>query len=317
MLESFQDTADYHIVRKIAEGGMGSVYEALQRGVEGFEKRVAIKTLLQKFTSSEQLNQMFIQEAKLVADLVHENIVQIYQFNRGAEHYYIVMEYVNGLSLREFIDGHRSKNKRIPKELAVFIASRIARGLAYAHTRLDDYGKPKNIVHRDVSTKNVLITTEGLPKLADFGLALVPSAAELKKKRPIVGNFFYISPEQAQAPEVDFRSDQYALGALLFEMLSNAGIRKAQTKEELIKLAREGKVLWERLPRDTDTEVKAILERCLALDRNERYEATSLLARALEYHIYKSGYGPTIQTLEEYMRGEFPELYRLKSLDAT
>ncbi|OVE80760.1 hypothetical protein BVY04_05060, partial [bacterium M21] len=147
MLSAIKDQYTYHIVRKIADGGMGSVYEAVQDGVDGFQKVVALKTLLPSLCDNTRFIEMFVQEAKLVANLVHENIVQIFQLGKIPEGYYIVMEYVNGLSLHEFIRFHNTVRKSPPPvELCVFLISRIARGLAYAHARTDKNNEPLNIV---------------------------------------------------------------------------------------------------------------------------------------------------------------------------
>ncbi len=214
MLKTLEDNVVFRVVRTIAAGGMGSVYEARQVGAAGFEKRVAIKTILPEFSADQRFVDLFIQEAKLVADLVHENIVQIYQFGFSKRHgYYIVMEYISGLTLAEFIRLTAATHTRVPEELAVFIVSRIARGLAYAHTRVGRSGLPLNIVHRDVCPNNILITTEGLPKLGDFGIAKAATQAVATRG----GKRSYMSPEQATSGQVDGRSDIYSLGLVLFE----------------------------------------------------------------------------------------------------
>ncbi len=311
MLQAIHDQTTYRIVKKIAEGGMGSVYQAIQDGVNGFQKIVALKTLLPKLSSNQRFVDMFIQEAKLVANLVHENIVQIYQLGEMDEGYYIVMEFVHGLSLHEFIRFHTTVTKKtIPRELAIFIASRIARGLAYAHSRKDTYGRPLQIVHRDVCPNNIMITTEGLPKLTDFGIAVV-SAGILESRQQLVGKLTYMSPQQARRESVDHRADIFSLGAVLFEMLAGAKIRFGETEEDHEKMAQNGNVEWQRLPGDLDPDVRDMLETCLQVDPNRRYTSTSELAKGLEYIIYKDGYGPTIQTLEAYLRQQFPYLYRI------
>lgn len=310
MLHAIQDNYTYQIVRKIADGGMGSVYEAVQHGVDGFQKIVAIKTLLPKLSENRKFVDMFVQEAKLVANLVHENIVQIYQLGRMPEGYYIVMEYVHGLSLHEFIRFHNSVLHQLPPvELCVFISSRIARGLAYAHSRVDRYSRPLNIVHRDVCPNNIMITTEGLPKLADFGIAIV-SSDMFQGVQQLMGKLTYMSPQQAQREPVDFRADIFALGAAMFELLTGERIRRGKTEKEFMDLAKSGFIDWTKLPKDIPDEVRDVLQFCLAGDLDGRYESTNDLATSLEYIIYKDGYGPTIQTLEEYLRKHLPYLYR-------
>lgn len=309
MLKAIQDQTTYRIVRSIASGGMGAIYEAVQDGASGFQKTVAIKTLLPQLSDDGKFVAMFVQEAKLVADLVHENIVQIYQLGKSGEGYYIVMEFVHGLSLHDFIRFHGLTRQRLPQPLAVFIAARIARGLAYAHSRVDRQGRPLDIVHRDVCPNNILITAEGLPKLADFGIALVSSQGAGGERRSLVGKISYMAPEQANRQNVDFRADLYGLGAVLFELLSGKGIRDGKSEEAITAMACRGEVHWQDLPPDLPPELAQILRRCLAIRPEERYAQTQQLARDLEYFIYKDGYGPTIQTLEAYLRQNFPYLY--------
>lgn len=306
-MENITDNVELKIVRAIAEGGMGSVYLALQQGVEGFEKTVAIKTLLPDLSDNPAFIGKFIAEAKLVANLVHENIVQIYQLGKSGDSYYFVLEYVNGISLNEFQELHNKLYVQMPHQLAVFIISRIARGLAYAHSRVDAKGEPLNIVHCDVCPHNILITTEGLPKLTDFGIA---KAANHLDDGTVSGKLPYMSPEQASAEDVDFRSDIYSLGIVLFYLLAGKQPRDIDADFNIIlKQAAENKLHWEYLPEHIDPELLGILKKMLEKNPQDRYQSTQELARSLEYHIYKNGYGPTIVTLAEYMKKNFPYLY--------
>jgi eukaryotic-like serine/threonine-protein kinase len=309
-MDAIKSKVRFRIVRKIAAGGMGAVYEALQEGVEGFEKRVAVKTLLPEVCNRPEFVQLFVHEAKLVADLVHENIVQIYQLGHTGKGYYIVMELVRGLPLSRFLRLHVLTETSVPRDLAIFITARIARGLSYAHSRKDQYGTPLNIVHRDICPSNVLMTTEGLPKIADFGIAIATTNFKIVDKDLLWGKAGYMSPEQANRYDIDFRSDIFSLGALFFELLSGRKIRNSNNVRKLVALAKGGVVDWARLPKDVPNAVRDILKRCLALAPEDRYEDTAALARDLEYEIYKDGYGPTIQTLEAYLRDQFPYLYR-------
>ncbi len=302
------DTYRYRIVREIASGGMGTIYEALQLGANGFAKRVAIKTLLPRLAANKRFIDMFIDEAKLVADLVHENIIQIYHLSQTSEGWHIVMEYVNGLSLHDFIRGHSIMPEPLPPKLAVFIASRIARGLAYAHARTSTDGVALNIVHRDVCPNNVLITTEGLPKLGDFGIA--KAANTVTPERGLMGKLYYMAPEQARKEAVDFRADIYSLGLVLFEMLAMRPARRFADEdgEDILHLAEDGRLNWAALPHGLDPELRAILERMLASNPQDRYSDTNEVGYALEYYIYRSGYGPTVVTLEQYLSKHFAAL---------
>ena len=161
----------YEIVRKIFEGGMGIVYEAEQHGAREFVKRVAIKVIRPNFGSQKMFIENFIGEAKLVANLIHTNIVQTYHLGETNGVAFIAMELIRGVNLEQFTHQLADKKRQLPKELAVFITSRIARGLAYAHAKTDKDGRPLGIVHRDVSLKNIMIAFEGDVKVTDFGIA--------------------------------------------------------------------------------------------------------------------------------------------------
>ncbi|MBT3376084.1 MAG: serine/threonine protein kinase [Lentisphaerae bacterium] len=314
MLTHIKDRYMFRIERQIAKGGMGTIYEATQLGAKEFEKKVAIKTVLPALARNERFIEMFIAEGRLVADLVHENIVQIYQLGHCSKAgYYIVMEYVHGLSLHDFIHFHSATHERIPHELAVFITSRIARGLAYAHSRLDGEGTPLNIVHRDICPTNIMITTEGLPKLGDFGIAKAASSTVSANDRILMGKLFYMSPEQAQRIPVDHRSDVYSLGLVLFELLALTRARSKWSKD-ILDAARTGQVDWDALPDNVDPDLLTILRHMLTADPDLRYADTSQVAYELEYFIYREGYGPTVVTLENYLRQNFPFLYMRASV---
>ncbi|QSH41140.1 serine/threonine-protein kinase [Lentisphaerota bacterium ZTH] len=308
MKRKITGSVEYEVIETIAEGGMGTVLKALKKGVEGFEKVVAIKTLLNCYSKDKRFVRKFIEEAKLVADLVHENIVQIYQLDHNKDEYYFVLEYVDGISLYNFMEFHKKLKSALPQELCVFITARIARGLAYAHSRCSADGKPLNIVHCDVCPHNILINSEGLPKLTDFGIA---RAVNMTEDDTVSGKLPFMSPEQANKRKVDFRSDIYSLGTVLFYMLTGGYTsRKLDVKlKEILEQARNNYIDWDRLPDDIDEGIIAILKKMMATDPEDRYQDTSRLARELEYHIYKDGYGPTIVTLAKYMRSEMPAVF--------
>jgi len=302
------DKVEFEIVAKIADGGMGSVYKAQQKGVLGFSKIVAIKTILEELADNNEFVEEFISEAMLVANLIHENIVQIYQLGKVKKEYYFVLEYVDGISLYDFMEFHTRVHLKLPPELGVFIASRIARGLAYAHTRVDAAGRPMNIVHCDVCPHNILINTEGVPKLTDFGIA---RASVRKLDRGIAGKLPFVSPEQIVAgAQLDFHSDIYSLGVVLFFMLAGKLPRAAdKLVRDMVGDIRENVINWDLLPADLDDELKQLLKRMLAKEPADRFASTSDLARELEYYIYKNGYGPTIVTLSTYMKKTLPGIF--------
>jgi serine/threonine protein kinase len=303
---TIKDTVELEITECIAEGGMGAVYKAKQKGAGRFEKTVAVKTLLASLAADKKFVEMFKSEALLVANLIHENIVQIYQLGLYQDKYYFLLEYVDGISLHEFMRFHRKLKIKLPLNLAVFIISRIARGLAYAHSRTGSDGAPLNIVHCDICPSNILINSEGLPKLTDFGIA---RAATVVSDGAVSGKIPYMSPEQAGGGKLDFRSDIYSLGIILFSLLAHKHPRNIDSSfKALLKEARSNIIKWDTLPEriKTDSMLMDILHKMLASKPSDRYQATNQLAKDLEYYIYKDGYGPTIVTLAEYMRKNLP-----------
>ena len=212
----------YEIVRKIFEGGMGIVYEAEQLGARDFVKRVAIKIIRPNFASQKMFIENFVGEAKLVADLIHTNIVQTYQLGEANGVAFIAMELIRGVNLEQFTHQLADKRQTLPKELAVFITSRIARGLAYAHAKTDKNGKPLGIVHRDVSFKNIMIAFEGDVKLTDFGIAKAKGFLTDQEGEVVAGKPDYMSPEQADFQVTDKRSDIFSVGVVLGHLLLGA-----------------------------------------------------------------------------------------------
>ncbi len=305
-LFSIQNELVYEIVRKIADGGMGSVYEAKQLGAQKFVKRVAIKVIRQNYATQESFIQNFIGEAKLVADLIHTNIVQTYHLGRTDEVFFIAMELIRGVNLEQFSQRLRDRAMTLPAELAVFITSRIARGLGYAHSKSDESGKPLGIVHRDVSFKNVMIAFEGDVKLSDFGIAKARGLLQHQEGEVIVGKPEYMSPEQADFRITDSRSDIFSTGILLSQLLLSKNLFRGRTPEES-----RHKILKAPMPnfREHDSRIdqrlNAILNRALARDVDERYPTAGELMYDLEHYIYSKGYGPTNETMGTFIRSVF------------
>ena len=305
-LFTIQDEFRYEIVRKIFEGGMGVVYEAEQRGARDFIKRVAIKVVRANFASQTPFIENFIGEAKLVADLIHTNIVQTYQLGESNGVFFIAMELIRGVNLEQFAQQLFAKHQVLPRELAVFITSRVARGLAYAHAKTDKDGKPLGIVHRDVSFKNIMIAFEGDVKLSDFGIAKARGFLTDQEGEILAGKADYMSPEQADFQITDKRSDLFSAGVVLAHLLLGKNIFKGATAEEsrqriMVQPIPDFRTLDERV----DDRLNEILHRCLTRDIGQRYATADELMYDLEYYIYHEGYGPTNETLGKFIRDLF------------
>ncbi len=211
----------FKLVRKIAEGGMATVYEAEQLGPAGFSKRIALKVIHPRFARRKEFLQLFIDEAKLSANLAHGNVVQIFQLGEIEGDYFITMEFIQGPTLRALIDCHRELTTPIPPALAAYIASRVCRALDFAHHVMDATGQRLDIVHRDVSPGNVMITWDGHIKLADFGIAKAATSIDpAEDGQWLMGKKHYASPEQILGLEVGPSSDVFSLGVVLFELLT-------------------------------------------------------------------------------------------------
>ena len=266
-LFTIQNEFRYDIVRKIFEGGMGIVYEAEQRGAREFLKRVAIKIIRPNFASQKMFIENFMGEAKLVADLIHTNIVQTYQLGEANGVAFIAMELIRGVNLEQFTHQLGEKRRTLPKELAVFITSRVARGLAYAHAKTDKNGKPLGIVHRDVSFKNIMIAFEGDVKLTDFGIAKAKGFLTDKEGEVVAGKADYMSPEQANFQVTDKRSDLFSAGVVLAHLLLGRNIYKGDSAEEsrhrMMNLPIPD---FRALDSRIDDRLNEILHRCLARD---------------------------------------------------
>ena len=305
-LFTIQNEFRYEVVRKIFEGGMGVVYEAAQHGTRDFVKRVAIKVVRPNYASQKTFIDNFIGEAKLVADLIHTNIVQTYHLGEANGVYFISMELIRGVNLEQFAQQLADKRRVLPRELAVFITSRIARGLAYAHGKTDKDGKPLGIVHRDVSFKNIMIAFEGDVKLTDFGIAKAKGFLTDQEGEIVAGKADYMSPEQADFKITDKRSDIFSAGVVLGHLLVGRNVFKGPTAEEsrqriLNMTIPDFHTVDERI----DEPLNEILQRCLTRDLAQRYATADELMTALEYYIYHSGYGPTNETLGRYIRDLF------------
>jgi len=305
-LFTIQTELRYEIVRKIFEGGMGIVYEAEQHGTRNFVKRVAIKVIRQSYANQKTFIENFIGEAKLVADLIHTNIVQTYHLGSTGQLYFIAMELIRGANLEQFMQQLSDKHRPLPLELAVFIVSRIARGLAYAHGKTDRDGRLLGIVHRDVSFKNIMIAFEGDVKLTDFGIAKARGFLQDNEGEVVAGKADYMSPEQASFKITDKRSDIFSAGVVLAHLLLGYNIFKGATPEES-----RDRIMSLPLPnfRTLDTRIddrlNQIIHRALVRDINQRYPDADELLYELEHYIYHTGYGPTNETLGRFIRELF------------
>ena len=294
------------MTRKVAEGGMGLIYEAHQLGAGNFRKVVAVKLIREEYSASEEFQKNFTGEARLVADLIHTNIVQTYHLGQVGGQYFMVMEFVRGVNLEQFLDEHRKLNRPIPIDLAAFIVSRIARGLTYAHVKCDRDGRHLNIVHRDIGPKNVLIAFEGDVKLTDFGIAKALDLMYNEEGKVIAGKDEYLSPEQASYAITDARADLFPLGIVLTELLLGRNIfrsdDRAQSRRNILTMPIPQ---FAKLRPDIEPQLEAIIQRALQSDREKRYQSAYAMLTDLEMFPYTDRYGSTNEKLGVYLKDIF------------
>jgi TonB family protein len=300
----------YLLTEKIATGGMAEVWKARMRGVEGFQKIVAIKKILPHLSDNQDFIEMFVDEAKLAAQLNHNNIIHIYDLGKIQTSYYIAMEYIDGYDLKAILRRGEERGNPMTVELALFIASKLASALDYAHRKKDFEEKEMGLVHRDVSPQNVLVSQEGDIKLCDFGIAKAASKASHTQAGALKGKLQYMSPEQAWGRSIDRRSDVFALATVLFEMLTNRKLFSGDNELSILEQVREARVQPPSLYNDEVTpEIDKIVIKALQKDPANRYQTAGELARDLDAVLYSFKPTPTSADLAIYMhRLSSPEL---------
>jgi serine/threonine protein kinase len=278
----------YKLLERIATGGMAEIFRARLTGAAGVTKPVVIKKILPGYAGNSAFVSMFVNEARIAAGLSHGNIAQVFDFGEVDGQYFIAMEWVDGQPLARVLRRAREKGLyTLPQPLALLIAVEVLEGLAYAHTRLDERGRPLHIIHRDVSPQNVLVSYEGQVKLVDFGIARARLAGlgEADDTR-VKGKYAYFAPEQARGRELDARTDVFAAGVVLYEMLCGRLPFEGRMEDVLRKVALGD---FPR-PRDLNPDLPPALERilltALAVEREQRYATAEAFVEALTRHLH-------------------------------
>jgi serine/threonine protein kinase/tetratricopeptide (TPR) repeat protein/type II secretory pathway predicted ATPase ExeA len=295
----------YKLVEQVGQGGMAEVYLAKSIGAEGLEKTLVIKRIKSEYAEDERFIDMFITEADIAVGLNHPNIVQIYDFGKAEGDYYLAMEYVNGPNLDELLQAGRTAGNLIPIGDAIYVAIEVARGLHYAHQRKDEFGNPLQVVHRDISPQNVLISRDGAVKVVDFGIARATTAAEregLSGDGSVKGKYRYMSPEQARGETLDGRSDLFSLGVVLFEMLAGQPLFSADSESETMKMVQSAVVPdLSSLERDLPAELERVLYQMLERDPDDRYASARELQVDLTKVLYSLGDIHDAMTLSDHI----------------
>ncbi len=303
--------ARYRVIKPLTEGGMAEIFLAVHQGIAGFEKLVVLKKILRKMLERRQVAvTLFLNEAKIAANLNHANIVQTFEVGEHGGDLFIAMEYIHGVDVRRLLRESVLKGSSLPIELVLYIGERVAAALHHAHTAKDLSGRNLNIVHRDVSPSNIIVGFDGQIKLLDFGVA---SAAVGESFDGLIGKFSYMSPEQIQRAALDGRSDVFALGVVLHEMLSRKPLFRREKDAETVRAVLEAPI--PRLPAAVPDDVNAVITRALARNRDERYPDARALQVALEECIRKIGSMPTTEQVARTIEKLFPDQSAAPAID--
>jgi serine/threonine-protein kinase len=303
----------YRVIERLESGGMAEVFRAESEGLQGFRKQVAIKRVLPHLSSKKKFISMFLDEARLSAQLSHSNCVQVFDIGVGDAAFFIVMEFVDGANLKSIFEHLKKNGRDFPVEAAAHIALEICKGLAYAHELTDSSGTPLHIVHRDMSPPNVLITKYGEVKIVDFGLAKANSQLEKSEPGIIKGKFSYLSPEAAMGQDVDARTDIFAVGIILWELLAGQRLFLGDTDFQTVKKVQAAQVpsisqINPKVPAD----LERIIGRALARDPAHRYASARALGVELSKFMFRNGTPVSTFDIEQLARSAIKERSRYR-----
>lgn len=277
----------YRLIRQIAVGGMAEIHLAKTTGIAGFEKYVALKMIHPNFAEDEQFIQMLVDEAKIAVQLTHGNIAQTFDLGRVGETYYITMEFVDGADLYKILRRGSEQDVEMPLDVCAFIGKEIASALDHAHRKKDHIGKPLGIVHRDVSPQNVLISYAGEIKLVDFGIAKATMKARQTAVGVIKGKYYYMSPEQAWGDPIDYRSDIFSAGIVLYEMITGQMLYLEEDLHKLLDMARKAEIAPpSRLRKGVPPQLEKIVMHALQKLPGERYQSAGDFSSDLERFLH-------------------------------
>jgi len=294
----------YRITERVAAGGMAEVFRGVAESMRGFKKNIAIKRILPSLTKNKKFVAMFLDEARLSLSLQHANIVQVFDIGHGEDTYFIVMEYVDGVDLKALLEWRRRINRRVPIAHGLYLVLEICKGLAYAHeVHNPETGEQLGIVHRDISPPNVLISKQGEVKVVDFGLAKATSQVEITDPGVVKGKMSYLSPEAARGEDVDSRADIFAVGILLYELLTGKRLFYGETDYQTVELVRNAKIppIKPQNPQ-VEPELEDIVRKALAKRKEDRYQNANDIQDALAQYAYSRGLKVISRDIAELVR---------------
>ncbi|HEY0711178.1 MAG TPA: serine/threonine-protein kinase, partial [Polyangia bacterium] len=280
----------YTLTERLALGGMAEVFKAKISAAHGFEKQLVIKRILPNLAADRTFVSMFIDEAKLTAQLIHPKIVQVIDFGEVKGQYFIALEFIDGFDALALLRGSAGKQIRLPMPICMFIAMEVLDALDYAHNAKDKEGRPMRLVHRDISPSNVFLARRGDVKLGDFGIAHAQERESKTQAGTLKGKYGYMSPEQVLGGAIDGRSDLFAVGILLAEMLMGRRLFTAPNDLDVLLMVRDGRLdRLDKYARDLPPELNRIVRKALSKDLQQRYQSAAEFRDDLSDLLFQSG----------------------------
>ncbi len=296
----------YEIIKRLAIGGMAEIFLARVEALPGFQKMVVIKRILPQHATKREFIEMFLDEARIAATLQHPNLVQVYDVGLVDGNYFISMEYLHGEDVRAMMKTLVQAGRGLPLEHALNICIGVAAGLHYAHDKIGFDGQPLNIVHRDVTPQNIIVTFEGGVKLLDFGIAKASNRSGETRFGTLKGKVPYMSPEQCRSENLDRRTDVFSLGIMLYELTLGRRLFRAKSEFDVMKKIVDGKITPpSKIDPAYDEGLEAIVMKALAKDREERYQTAAELQHDLEGYIRDKRMYVSATALKQFMESVF------------
>jgi serine/threonine protein kinase len=297
----------YQLLKKLAAGGMAEVYLARQSGLEGFEKLIVVKRILPHLASDEEFVHMFLNEARIAARFNHANIVQIYDLGMIESTYFIAMEYVHGEDLGRVMRKAWNAGTWIPPQLALRVIAQACEGLYCAHTKTDESGRALNVVHRDISPQNILVSFDGGVKIVDFGIAKAADSSSGTRNGTIKGKYAYMSPEQAQGKLVDARTDVFALGLVLYELLTGVRPLKRDTDIQTLQAALACDIEPPSKVASISDTLDPLVMQALTRNADDRYASARDFQLAIEDYLVQNQLAASSVHLSEFCKTLFAD----------
>ena len=301
---------DYMLLEQIATGGMAEVYRARAEGLAGFAKIVVVKHLIRPLMDDQEIVDLFVSEAKIAVELMHVNIVQVFELGLHDGMHFMVLEHLDGLDLARLVSKALPRGP-MPIPVALFVAAEVLTALSFAHGRKDRQGKPLEIVHCDISPQNVLVSHSGEVKITDFGISRAAFQAR-SLHDTLRGKFAYMSPEQIRSKPLDGRSDLFSLAVVLYEVLTGRRLFKRGTREETTEAVKSADVPPVSAYRpEASNGVEVFLSKALSRRADDRYQSADEMLSALREVIVGDGYGASHQDMAAYVREALSDVSEL------